>query len=94
MKRRSFLRVIGAAASAMVLPLPLLGGSTPTVAVVAAPAVVANPHDYLVPEFWARESLKILEQNMAVSELVHRDFGDNPKKALDKVITDRKLNWR
>lgn len=34
----------------------------------------ANDNDALVPEIWAQESLAILEENMVMARLVHRDF--------------------
>lgn len=34
----------------------------------------ANSVDAYVPEFWANESLAILEENMVMGQLVHRDF--------------------
>lgn len=34
----------------------------------------ANSVDALVPEIWAQESLAILEENMVMANLVHRDF--------------------
>jgi hypothetical protein len=33
--------------------------------------------DACVPEFWAQESLNILEENMVMAPIVHRDFGGN-----------------
>jgi len=37
-------------------------------------AVGANDIDAFIPEFWANESLAILEENMVVANLIHRDF--------------------
>lgn len=34
----------------------------------------ANSVDALIPELWAQESLAILEENMVMARLVHRDF--------------------
>lgn len=34
----------------------------------------ANDNDALIPELWANESLMILEENMVMANLVHRDF--------------------
>lgn len=34
----------------------------------------ANDFDALIPELWANESLAILEENMVMGNLVHRDF--------------------
>jgi hypothetical protein len=36
--------------------------------------VYANDVDALVPEMWAQESLMVLEENMQISGMVHRDF--------------------
>ena len=36
--------------------------------------VYSNDVDAYVPEFWANESLAILEENMVMGNLVHRDF--------------------
>lgn len=38
------------------------------------PLCFANSVDALVPEIWAQESLAILEENMVMARLVHRDF--------------------
>jgi hypothetical protein len=74
----------------MALPLPVFSGGTPTKEVLAAtPLVVplSQDADYFVPEMWAKESLRILEENMVIAHLVDRDFGkafDNPLKC-DRV---------
>ena len=58
-------------------------------------ASYANDNDALIPELWARESIAVLEQNMVMGMLVHRDFsneiaefGDvvNTRKPADMVI--------
>jgi hypothetical protein len=83
----------------MALPLPVFGGSTPTKEVLASAPLVAplaHPYDCLVPELWAKESLRILEENMVVANLVHRDFGkefDNPLKC-DRVKVHKKPIFR
>ena len=41
------------------------------------PAAPVNLNDALVPEEWARQSLAILEENMVVALLIHRDFPDD-----------------
>lgn len=38
------------------------------------PLCFANDVDALIPEIWANESLAILEENMVMARLVHRDF--------------------
>jgi len=42
----------------------------PTMSMIAA----INNNDAFVPEHWANESVAILEENMVVANLVHRDF--------------------
>lgn len=37
-------------------------------------ASYANDNDALIPEMWARESIAVLEENMVMGGLVHRDF--------------------
>lgn len=37
-------------------------------------ACYANDNDALIPELWANESVAILEENMVLGQLVHRDF--------------------
>lgn len=63
-------------------------------------ASYANDNDALVPELWARESIAVLEENMVMGGLVHRDFemeianfGDivNTRKPVDGTI-DRKTD--
>jgi hypothetical protein len=63
-------------------------------------ASYANDNDALVPELWARESIAVLEENMVMGALVHRDFsmeianfGDvvNTRKPVDATI-DRKTD--
>ena len=52
-------------------------------------AVRANSVDMYVPEFWAQESLIILEENMVAANLVHRDFENVVAKVGDTVNTRR-----
>ncbi len=63
-------------------------------------ASYANDNDALIPELWARESIAVLEENMVMGGLVHRDFsleianfGDivNTRKPVDGTI-DRKTD--
>ncbi len=58
-------------------------------------ASFANDNDALVPELWARESIAVLEENMVMGMLIHRDFsneiaefGDvvNTRKPADMVV--------
>ena len=44
-----------------------------------------NEYECLIPEIWARDSLRILEENMTLGEIVHRDFEYN----VDKAVRDR-----
>lgn len=48
-----------------------------------------NSLDAWNPELWAQESLAILEENMVVGNLVHRDFSDELASAGDVVNTRR-----
>lgn len=47
----------------------------------------ANDVDAFVPEFWAMESLAILQENMVVANLVHRDFENEVADMGDTVNT-------
>lgn len=49
----------------------------------------ANSVDALIPELWAQESLAILEENMVIGNLVHRDFSNVVAKFGDTVHTRR-----
>jgi len=55
------------------------------------PPMFENDNDALVPEIWAQESLMILEENMVVGNLVHRDF-ENKIAAYGDVVNTRKPN--
>lgn len=48
---------------------------------------MANSLDAFIPEFWANESVKILEENMVAAKLVHRDFENQLQKYGDIVNT-------
>lgn len=48
-----------------------------------------NSVDAYVPEFWANESLAILEENMVMAQLVHRDFEPIVQQFGDVVNTRR-----
>lgn len=48
-----------------------------------------NDLDAFVPEHWAMEGLEILEENMVMARLVHRDFEDQIKEFGDVVNTRR-----
>lgn len=51
--------------------------------------VYANDLDAWIPEIWAQESLMILEQNLVMGKLVHRDFSDEIAEFGDTVNTRR-----
>ena len=53
------------------------------------PLCYANDNDALVPELWAQESLAILEENMVMANLVHRDFSPLVASYGDVVNTRR-----
>lgn len=52
-------------------------------------ACYANDNDAMVPEKWAQESLAILEENMVMARLVHRDFSMEVANFGDVVNTRR-----
>jgi hypothetical protein len=58
---------------------------------LAAPKMVvfANDTDSMIPEIWANESLMILQNNMIMGNLVHRDFEDEVANFGDVVNTRR-----
>lgn len=49
----------------------------------------ANDNDAMIPEKWANESLAILEENMVMARLVHRDFSMEVANFGDVVNTRR-----
>lgn len=49
----------------------------------------SNDIDAYIPEFWANESLAILEENMVIGKLVHRDFEPIVQQFGDVVNTRR-----
>jgi hypothetical protein len=52
-------------------------------------ACFANDNDAMVPELWANESLAILEENMVMARLIHRDFSMEVANFGDVVNTRR-----
>lgn len=48
-----------------------------------------NNNDALVPELWAMEAVAILEENMVIGNLVHRDFEDKIAEYGDVVHTSK-----
>jgi len=69
--RRGFLKFVGliGAAATVCGVTPLL----PAPIQVVAPVKLLDGECW-VPELWAKESLRILEENMVIGNLVHRDF--------------------
>ena len=57
-------------------------------------ACFANDNDAFIPEQWAQEGLVILEENMVVANLVHRDFEDEVRDFGDVVNTRRPGTFR
>lgn len=74
--------------SCAALPLPVFGGGTPAKVVASATPTVAAG-DLLIPEFWARESLRILEENMVMGEIIHRDFTKLRVDGFNDTVTIR-----
>lgn len=63
----------------------------------ASPAKIvcfANDNDAYVPELWAMQGLAILEENMAMARLVHRDFNSVVASFGDVVNTRRPGEFR
>lgn len=52
-------------------------------------SLYANDNDALIPEVWANEGLALLEENMVMAALVHRDFSDEVAQFGDVVNTRR-----
>jgi hypothetical protein len=55
----------------------------------AAVALYANDNNAFIPELWAMEGLHILEENMVMASLVHRDFSNEVANYGDVVNTRR-----
>lgn len=56
---------------------------------LAAPYAYAFDNDALVPEIWAQEALMVLENNMIMGQLVHRDFSNEIANFGDTVNAHR-----
>ena len=52
-------------------------------------AARANDVDALIPEYWANESILLLNEEMVAAGLVHRDFSDEVAEAGDTVNTQK-----
>jgi len=84
--RRGFLKLVGlfGAAATVCGVTPLLPAPIQVVAPLANGGLIKHTEDLIpvklldgecwVPELWAKESLRILEENMVIGNLVHRDF--------------------
>lgn len=57
-------------------------------------ACFANDNEAFIPELWAQEGLAILEENMVIANLVHRDFEDEVRDFGDVVNTRRPGTFR
>jgi hypothetical protein len=83
--RRGFLsRAVVASVAAGVLsivPSSVFGADPPSEKVKAV--------DAFVPKQWAQGGRAILEENMVVANLVHRDFEDDKVRALADVVNKR-----
>lgn len=51
--------------------------------------VFANSVDPFIPELWAQEGLAVLEENMVIGQLVHRDF-ENVIQSYGDVVNTRR----
>lgn len=54
-------------------------------------AYYANDLDAFIPEFWANESLAVLEENLVATNLVHRDF-ENQLAQMGDTVNCRRPN--
>jgi len=61
---------------------------------VACITCYANDNDAFIPEIWAMEGLRILEANLVMAGLVHRDFSASVANFGDVVNTRRPANFR
>lgn len=74
MQRRRFLQVAAAVLGLAVTPGT--GVAAPEATAPVAITVKSSGTEAFIPKLWASESLRILEENIAISKLVHRDFKD------------------
>jgi len=56
---------------------------------MTCPLPIGSSNKEFIPELWAQEGLAILEENMVIANLVHRDFEDEVKEFGDVVNTRR-----
>lgn len=97
LSRRSLLRRLGGAVAAaaiapvakhLAIPSSFIFPDTP----ISPPAITfVNDPDtgYFIPEIWANESFKILESNMVMAQIVHRDFADPLMAEVTEEISRR-----
>lgn len=77
--RRGFLGQVGAALGALgTMGFSDFATMTTVAPVPVVPVPVVPPMESHVPELWAKEALRTLEENMVMSSLVRRDFTDLP----------------
>lgn len=57
-------------------------------------ACYANDNDSMVPELWAMEALAVLESNMVMANLVHRDYSSLVANFGDVVNARRPVDFR
>lgn len=96
MKRRSFLKMAAAAVGLAVTPILFeeQHGCFDGEGILWKTETFPDGHTYgsqadlFIPELWARESLAILQENMAISQLVHRDFTDEIQNQDSRVTLD------
>lgn len=61
----------------------------PLYAAIAWVVCYDNDNDAFIPELWAQEGLRILEENMVAASMVHRDFANEVAEYGDVVHTRR-----
>lgn len=63
--------------------------SIPMIAMYYDNSVNTNDNDAFIPELWSQETLALLEENMVLANLVHRDFENDFAKFGEVVNTRR-----
>lgn len=61
----------------------------PSYVIVAVPVCYSNDNSAFIPAIWSQMGLAILEENMVMANLVHRDFEDDIRNFGDTVNTRR-----
>ncbi len=86
MNRRGFFKFLGlGTVSAAVAPVALAPWAPPLVPLKAAASVAPVATDISIPELWCRESVRILQENMVIGNLVHRDNDSQVSRCQDRV---------